>query len=143
MRRTVTFILLAVLGMNAGATEQLRGAESITKHQQHIKRMSGQEGRVEQLSKAFGLDASQTHELRQILNNQREQVRRIWSDEAVLPAYRVAATQAASDRTGDAIRSILNDEQKQKYNMTRPPQDLTAASVRRSIAIWMDAVPRE
>lgn len=139
MRLKVTFILLALLGMNAGAT----AAESTTRHLQHIKGVSSLEGRVEQLSKAFGLDASQARELRKILDNQREQVRQIWSDEAVLSAYRVAATQAASDRAGDAIRAILNDEQKQKYNSTRPPQDITAASVRPSIAKWMDTVPHE
>jgi hypothetical protein len=76
--------------------------------------------------------------LRKILTEQRDAVRRIWSDKALLPAERAPATRAANERTGDQIRAMLNDEQKKKYN---PPQPTTPhdAGDKRSVEQWLDA----
>lgn len=100
-------------------------------------------GRVDMLAKALELDASQKLALQGILQSQREQVRKIWSDTSMAPAYRIASTMAVSDRTGDAIRAILNEEQKQKYNLARPPQEQVAGFARPDVAEWMGSMQHD
>jgi hypothetical protein len=97
------------------------------------------EHRVAVLAKALDLDAKQKTELRRILERQREDVRRIWSNTALLPAERAPATRAAADRTADEIRGILNDEQKQRYNPPKPPAPPPGESGPPNVAAWMDA----
>jgi hypothetical protein len=92
--------------------------------------------RVAVLSKALDLDARQQRELSGIFASQREAVKKIWRDPALLPAERVPATRAVEDRTADAIRAILTDEQKKKYNPPRPPP---APSGPPDVGAWMDA----
>jgi hypothetical protein len=91
--------------------------------------------RVAVLSKALDLDARQQRELWKIFASQREAVKKIWSDPALLAAERVPATRAAEERTADAIRAILTDEQKKKYNPPRP----APPSGRPDVGAWMDA----
>jgi hypothetical protein len=96
------------------------------------------EDRVKLFAKALDLDASQQSQLRKILLGQREAVRKIWSDHSLSPAERVPATRAANERTGDEIREILNDEQKQKYN-TPVPAAAGDKGDKRSVEQWLDA----
>lgn len=112
-------------------------------HLQRLATPSGLEMRVHRLTKALGLDAEQAISLRRILENQRDQVRQIWSDNAVASAYRIAATEALVEHTGDAIRAILNEDQKQKYNLTRPTPELSAASSKPSVSDWMGAAQHD
>jgi periplasmic protein CpxP/Spy len=72
--------------------------------------------RVATLTKALGLDAKQQTMLRQVLQDQRRQVERIWLDESMTPAVRVAATRKLSTQTGDRIRALLSEEQRRKYD---------------------------
>jgi hypothetical protein len=76
--------------------------------------------RFKALSKALDLDARQQSELWKILDGQRQEVRKIWSNPALIPAERVPATRALQDRTADQIRAILTDEQKKRYNPPKP-----------------------
>jgi hypothetical protein len=93
--------------------------------------------RVAVLTKALELDARQQAELARIFASQREAVKKIWSNPALLAAERVPATRAAEDRTGDAIREILTDEQKKKYNPPKPPAPPPSRPP--DIGAWMDA----
>jgi hypothetical protein len=93
--------------------------------------------RVAVLTKALELDARQQAELARIFASQREAVRKIWSNPALLAAERVPATRAAEDRTGDAIRAILTDEQKKKYNPPKPPAPPPSRPP--DVGAWMDA----
>jgi len=93
--------------------------------------------RVKLLAKELDLDAKQQAEVRKLLERQRDQVKRVWDDAAVPAANRIAATQAISDKTGDAIRALLNDEQKKKYNAAKPPRD-PDTSPRSNVEDWMD-----
>jgi hypothetical protein len=99
---------------------------------------AGLDDRVKVFARALDLDAAQQSQLRKILVGQREAVRRVWSDKSLSPAERVPATRAASERTGDEIRAILNDEQRKKYNAAA-----TAAAPdkgdERSVEQWLDA----
>jgi hypothetical protein len=93
--------------------------------------------RVAVFRKALDLDAVQQVRLRQILLDQREAVQRIWADRHLLPAERVPATRAVEERTGDRIRDILTDAQKQKYNPPKPPTPPTPDSGAPSVEAWM------
>jgi hypothetical protein len=108
---------------------------------QHATRHGGVaalEDRVMAFSKALGLDAAQQTQFRRILLEQREAVRRIWSDKALLPAERAPAMRVANERTGDEIRAILNDEQKKKYNPPKPSTPREQGDTR-SVEQWLDA----
>jgi len=100
------------------------------KHKAH-----GLADRVTVLSKALELDAGQQLELRKILQRQREQVMKVWSDTSVAPAHRVVATQAIGDKTTDQIRALLNDEQKKRYNPPRQAHEAAGSST--SVEDWL------
>lgn len=104
----------------------------------HHHNRIGLEDRVRTLSKALDLDATQQSELRKVLEDQREQVGRIWSDASVPAAYRVSATQAISDKTADRIRALLNEEQRKKYKTARQ-HGAAADSAKPNVEAWMDA----
>jgi len=94
--------------------------------------------RVKAVSTALDLDAAQQTQLRKILLDQRDAVRKIWSDKSLSPAERVPATRAAGTRAGDEIRAILNDEQKKKYNSATPTKPDEQGD-KRSVEQWLDA----
>jgi Rod binding domain-containing protein len=94
--------------------------------------------RVKAVSTALDLDAAQQTQLRKILLEQRDAVRKIWSDKSLSPAERVPATRAAGTRAGDEIRAILNDEQKKKYNSATPTKPDEQGD-KRSVEQWLDA----
>ena len=99
---------------------------------------TGIDGRVELLARELGLDAGQQAQVRAALLQQQVEVRRAWSDESQPAPLRVAATRAIGDRTAERIRSILTDEQREKYLKARPqrPQDQT----RSTVDSWISAV---
>jgi hypothetical protein len=86
------------------------------------------------LSKALQLDARQRTELLTILERQRQTVKRIWSDPALLPAERTPATRALAQQTADQIRAMLSDKQKALYN---PPMPQGAGPPSPNVEDWM------
>lgn len=117
------------------------GERSTTPAARHVPRQHGGrslEERVTMLSKALDLDARQRSELRKVLEDQREQVSRVWSDTSVPAPYRVLTTQAISDRTADRIRALLNEGQRKRYNPPKRPHEATAGSARPSVEAWMN-----
>jgi hypothetical protein len=100
---------------------------------------SGLEDRVRTFSKAFDLDARQQDELRKVLENQREQIRKVWREGSVPPDYRVSATRLIYDQTEDRIRALLNDEQRKKYKLPKPSNESAVRSDQRSVEYWMNA----
>ncbi len=107
-------------------------ARQVPRHHNH----SGLEERVKAFSKALDLDARQQAELKKVLESQREQIRRVWSDGSVPPDQRASATRAISYQTADRIRALLNEEQRKKYSPPRPPQE--AAGSARSVEDGMN-----
>jgi hypothetical protein len=99
---------------------------------------AGVDDRVKVFAKALDLDAAQQSQLRKILLGQRDAVRRVWTDKSLSPAERAPATRAASERTGDEIRAILNDEQRKKYNSASPAAAPDKGDERR-VEQWLDA----
>jgi Spy/CpxP family protein refolding chaperone len=99
----------------------------------HRHQVNGIEDRVAKLSTALNLDSSQQQQLRQILQHQRELVRKVWNDTSTPSSYRVIATRAISDQTSDQIRAMLNEEQLKQYNPPRPKRESDAPNVEQ----WM------
>jgi len=99
-------------------------------------RRSGLAARVATLTRALGLDRAQQAELRKVLQDQRVQVQRIWSEPSVPAADRVAATRVLSARTADRIRAMLTEEQRKKYE--GPPQGDPGEAIRAvHVEDWM------
>jgi periplasmic protein CpxP/Spy len=95
--------------------------------------------RVTLLSAELGLSAQQQDQVRRILEDQREQVMRVWNDSSLAAANRVSATRNISDRTADRIRAILTEEQKAKYHQARKPREAGENSASPSVEEWMKA----
>jgi hypothetical protein len=109
-------------------------------HVQHPAHRSQEEvldERVAALGKSLGLDAGQKAEVRKILLVQRDQLRQVWSDPARSSADRIGASQSINQQTEDRIRSILNEEQRKQYIVSKP----AGAAVERpehGLDYWMD-----
>jgi hypothetical protein len=144
MRLRLPIILLftsACLGAAQAADEGQSVADTVPSRAmpRHAAAGSGLDARVRTLSKFLDLDAAQQSELRKVLENQREQVRKLWNDSTVAPANRISATRAISDNTADQIRALLNEEQRKKYNPPRQPHPAGADADKRSVEEWMNA----
>ena len=97
------------------------------------------EDRVRMLSRTLDLDETQQSALRKVLESQRDQVMKVWSDSSVPAGYRVIATEAIADKTADQIRALLNEEQRKKYNQPRKPRDASAGAAQPNVEDWMKA----
>ena len=143
MPRALPWLIVLTFGccFTVNAVTEVQGASGEPHARGAAHQHSGHtlEDRVRILTQWLSLDATQQTELRKILQGQREQVRSLWSDTSVPAAYRISATQAISDKTGDQIRAMLNEEQKKKFNPPRPPRDEIAASARPNVEDWMNA----
>lgn len=73
------------------------------------------DNRVRLLAKELKLDAHQQTEVTKVLQAQRAEVAKVWSDPLVSSALRIAATQAIGDKTAERIRALLNEEQRSQY----------------------------
>ena len=76
--------------------------------------------RVQLMAKELDLDSSQQQQLTAILIAQQGEVAKAWSDPSVPAALRINATQRISERTGDRIRAMLTDAQREKYIKVHP-----------------------
>lgn len=91
------------------------------------------------LAKRLDLDAKQQAQVRRLLTIQQAQIRNVWRDPSIDGDDRVGAVKAISARTVERIRSLLTEEQKQKYFQPRPSGSPPAAPGR-SVADWLQAL---
>jgi hypothetical protein len=99
-------------------------------------RVSPLDRRVALLAKELGLDAAQQIKVKAVLEGQREQVARVWSDSATPSAVRISRTQAIADRTADQIRALLNDEQRTRY-VKAHQHDVPVGAPGGDVQTWM------
>jgi len=99
-------------------------------------RLSPLDQRVSALSKSLDLNEQQRGELRKVLEDQRIQMKRIWSATAASEADRMGASQVLADTTGDRIRSLLTDRQRVKYNPAKPARPPSPEG-QRTVEDWM------
>jgi len=94
--------------------------------------------RVKAFALGLNLDAEQQSKLKRVLENQRDQVRKVWDDQAVPAPYRVNATRVISDQAADQIRALLTEEQRKKYDQPRRPRE-PAGRAGPSVDDWIHA----
>jgi hypothetical protein len=91
--------------------------------------------RVQLLARELELDTVQQVKVRALLEGQREQVQRVWSNTATPSAVRVSNTQIIGERTADQMRALLTEEQRKKYTVARQREASDASKV--SVETWM------
>jgi hypothetical protein len=139
MRQLVMALMIGCcISANAATEAQGATSESTGRRVSHHHNGHSLEERVGILTQWLKLDAKQQSEVRKVLDSQREQIKSLWSDTSVPAAYRISATQTISDKTGDQIRALLNEDQRKKFNPPRQPRDETG-SAKPNVEDWMDA----
>jgi hypothetical protein len=103
--------------------------------------LSPLERRIALLARELDLDGTQQLKVKALLEGQREQIVRVWQDESVPGALRVARTQAISERTEDGIRALLADPQRQKYLKPRTDR-VTMGGTPDDLATYVDKMNR-
>jgi hypothetical protein len=96
------------------------------------------DNRARRLAKMLELTEAQQTELAKVLASQRQQIRKLWSDQKVPPEYRVSEMRAINDQTEDRIRALLNDVQKKKYVSSRP-REPSGTSQQSNLDYWLNA----
>jgi hypothetical protein len=81
--------------------------------------------RVRRLATSLDLDETQQGRLREVLENERRQIRELRTGNPPPGADRIGPMLAILERTREEIRAMLNEEQRQKYPAS-PPQNSTA-----------------
>jgi len=84
--------------------------------------------RVALLAAELQLTPAQQAEVRALLQRQREDLQQLWADASVPAAVRIGRTQAISDHTADGIRALLDEAQRQKYQLAHQRQAPVGAS---------------
>jgi len=128
MRAVHVAALLSGIVMEAGAAEAgpapgaepaaVAGSGAGTAHRA-ARTPAPLAARVQLLARELDLDPGQQLAVTKLLQEQRAQVAKVWSDPSVASALRVGATQAIADRTAEQIRAILSEEQRERYNKPR------------------------
>lgn len=97
--------------------------------------------RIALIARELDLDATQQLKVRALLEGQREQIVKVWQDESVSGALRVARTQAITEHTEDGIRALLTDAQRQKYHKARTDRPANGATSD-DLATYVDKMDR-
>jgi hypothetical protein len=84
-------------------------------HPSSAVRGHGVEDRVRLLTRSLNLDSKQEPRLREVLEEERASIRRVWTDPERINQDRVTPTLAIFNHTKEQIRAILTDEQRKKY----------------------------
>ena len=122
-RGALAFALLApamALAVAAGTDAVAAQAAATAQRAPQPTIESALDRRMALLTAELQLSPAQQVQVRDALEHQREEVRQLWRDSSVPAAVRISRTQAVSGRTAEAIRAVLDDQQRRKY--TRPRQ---------------------
>lgn len=96
----------------------------------------GLDHRAERLAKLLDLTEAQQFQLAKVLASRHERIRKLWSDQAVPPEYRVSQMRAINDETERQIRALLTEEQKKKYVL---PRQASGTSEESNLEYWLNA----
>ena len=108
-----------------------------------VRPVSALDRRVTLLATELGLDSLQKVAVKRVLENQRNQVKRVWDDTAMPAASRVGATRNISERTGNQIRALLSEQQKKKYNQPNKPRVAENGTGLTTVEDWMKAADKK
>ena len=98
------------------ATAQTTGSGIPQRRAQTTYRARTLDERVKTFAKALNLDEAQQASVKAILERQRREARRIQFDQSASGADRTSRFRDLQQETVLRIRTILNDEQRQKYD---------------------------
>jgi predicted TIM-barrel enzyme len=108
-------------------------------HQTHaVRRRARLEDRVKVLAESLHLDDAQQVAVTKILEERQQETLRIRRDASISGSDRMAQFRAIQDRTVVRIRSVLNEEQKKKYDPLAVRR-VEPAPEQRSVEDWIKA----
>jgi type II secretory pathway pseudopilin PulG len=84
--------------------------------------------RVRRLATSLDLDETQQRRLREVLENERRQIRELRSGNSHAGADHIGPMLAILEKTREEIRGILNEEQRQKYPAPLPQNSTAPAN---------------
>jgi hypothetical protein len=93
---------------------------------------------VKALAKSLDLNEAQQAAIKKILEQLQREILRLRQDSSISGGDRIGRFRALQDQTVERIRSVLNDEQKKKYNPLAVRQ-VPQASDQKSVEDWMKA----
>jgi predicted TIM-barrel enzyme len=130
------FLCLALLAA-AGVAQKPDSTGPV--HQTHaVRRRARLEDRVKVLAESLHLDDAQQVAVTKILEERQQETLRIRRDASISGSDRMAQFRAIQDRTVVRIRSVLNEEQKKKYDPLAVRR-VEPAPEQRSVEDWIKA----
>jgi hypothetical protein len=133
------------LQRDAPAASDPAGARAkVPRHPQRLTAAQVIEERVRRLTRVLDLNETQQARLAELLESERREIRRVWTENPRPQADRTGPTLAIIDRTRNEIRAMLNDEQKKKYPAAVPRDSLAPANA--DTEYWLrliQSVPRQ
>jgi hypothetical protein len=103
-----------------------------------VRRRARLEDRVKVLAESLHLDDAQQVAVTKILEERQQETLRIRRDASISGSDRMAQFRAIQDRTVARIRSVLNEEQKKKYDPLAVRR-VEPAPEQRSVEDWIKA----
>jgi hypothetical protein len=119
------------------AVGQVPGAAAPQRHTQSVYRRRSVDERVKSFAETLNLDPAQQAGVKAVLERQQPEARQIQSDQSLSRAERIGRFRALQQDTVSRIRSLLNEEQKKKYD---PLNHGTTATISQpSVEEWLKA----
>jgi len=98
------------------AVGQVPGATAPQRHTQSVYRRRSLDERVKSFAETLNLDPGQQAGVKAVLERQQREARQIQFDQSLSGAERIGRFRALQQDTVSRIRSLLNEEQKKKYD---------------------------
>jgi hypothetical protein len=151
---TVMFPGRAFLGLALALTALLQGTTAIAQastvaspehrtSRSNRNRRPTLDERIKTLAKNLDLSQAQQLAVKEILEERRQEILQLRVDPSLTGADRIARFRALQTETVEEIRSVLNEEQKKKYDPLAP-RKIPPGSHERSVEDWIDSTtPRK
>jgi hypothetical protein len=131
-----TFLCVALLA--AAGVAQKPDSTGPVQQTHAVRRRARLEDRVKVLAESLHLDDAQQVAVTKILEERQQETLRIRRDASISGSDRMAQFRAIQDRTVVRIRSVLNEEQKKKYDPLAVRR-VEPAPEQRSVEDWIKA----
>jgi len=115
-RTALTLALAILFWQRWPAIAQDSPSTSASKHTRTVSKRLSLDERVKRFASALDLDEAQQSAVKGILQRRYEKVSMIVSNRSISGSDRISMLRALGESTITQIRSVLNDEQKKKYD---------------------------
>jgi hypothetical protein len=129
--------LALIVAFVSGAQQPEAAGPSIPPPPHHGHRRVTPEDRIKVLARNLNLDQTQQSAVLRILQQRMEETLRIRRDTSISGSDRIEQFRALQDKTVMQVRSVLNEEQKKKYDplMVR---NIGPAADQKSVEDWLE-----